>query len=134
MVADAEPDVVGGAHPFGERAYRSWKDRFPDYKIEEIPETEEERAQALAALEQKRKDLQAARRAGTLGGGVQAGSTGVPSSVGSSSWIDTPGLLEDFKPTQEQRLAEERSRICIWCGALQPSLDALADHEEECQP
>jgi hypothetical protein len=33
---------------------------------------------------------------------------------------------------QERREAEERERVCIWCGKVCESVDALAVHEDDC--
>jgi predicted dinucleotide-binding enzyme len=33
---------------------------------------------------------------------------------------------------RERELAEERTRICIWCGKVCESVAALAEHEDEC--
>ena len=33
---------------------------------------------------------------------------------------------------QERQEAEERERVCIWCGKVCESLDALAEHEDDC--
>lgn len=33
---------------------------------------------------------------------------------------------------KERQEAEERERVCIWCGKVCESLDALAEHEDDC--
>lgn len=41
--------------------------------------------------------------------------------------------IEQEALNERERLdAEERELICIWCGKVCESTDALADHEEEC--
>ena len=33
---------------------------------------------------------------------------------------------------KERQEAEERERMCIWCGKVCESVDALAEHEDDC--
>ena len=114
-----------------QRSYVSWKDRFPDHKITEVPETEEERRAAIEKIRKQRLDVRKAR------GGVPGGVPGA-SGIGPTPLHDYLSVPDAAAAEVDRRikkaLDEEATRFCIWCGKLQDSIEELEEHEDLCAP
>lgn len=55
--------------------------------------------------------------------------TGESASKRPRPWSEIEDRVFDSKAD-----AEEASRICIWCGDVQPTVEALEEHEAACEP